>query len=167
MENEIWKDVVGWEGLYRVSNMSRLYSTKNNIILKPGVGGKGYHYVTLYGNGSSRGFAVHRLVLIAFVGPCPEGVEACHYDNNKINNKLENLRWDTPINNKKLDIRGPHYCIPIGERVGSAKLTEKEVREIRRLGKMGMKHSEISKLVNKIHPRHLSNIIRRTCWKHI
>lgn len=38
---------------------------------------------------------VHRLVLTAFVGPCPEGMEACHNDGDKLNNRLDNLRWDT------------------------------------------------------------------------
>jgi len=62
----------------------------------------GYVYVTLYR--ASRKFTryVHRLVLESFVGPCPEGMEACHYpDKTRSNNRLRNLRWDTRPENHK------------------------------------------------------------------
>jgi HNH endonuclease len=48
---------------------------------------------------------VHTLVLQAFVGPCPAGMEACHYDGDKANNKLGNLRWDTKRANELDAIR--------------------------------------------------------------
>jgi hypothetical protein len=41
------------------------------------------------------------LVLEAFVGPCPDGLEACHWDDDPTNNRLSNLRWDTSIANKR------------------------------------------------------------------
>ena len=46
-----------------------------------------------------RDFRVHRLVLEAYVGPCPKGLEGCHFDDNKTNNHLSNLEWDTPSTN--------------------------------------------------------------------
>lgn len=56
----------------------------------------GYVRVTFYIDCKRTYHSVHRLVLEAFVGPCPEGMEACHYpDNDRTNNRLENLRWDT------------------------------------------------------------------------
>lgn len=48
---------------------------------------------------------VHRLVLEAFVGPCPEGMEGCHIDGDGTNNRLDNLRWDTHVGNVKDSIR--------------------------------------------------------------
>lgn len=50
-------------------------------------------------------YRVHRLVLTAFVGPCPEGLEGCHNDSNPTNNYLANLRWDTPSANRRDAVR--------------------------------------------------------------
>ncbi len=66
------------------------------------IDGTGYRFVRLYRDGRSRGFRVHRLVLEAFVGPAPPGMEGCHYpDHNKANNRLGNLRWDTHAENSR------------------------------------------------------------------
>ena len=52
--------------------------------------------VTLCHKGTRKAFTVHRLVLLAFVGPCPKGMQGCHFpDRNPGNNQLSNLRWDT------------------------------------------------------------------------
>lgn len=54
---------------------------------------------------------VHRLVLLAFVGPCPQGMECCHGDGNPENNNVENLRWGTRSENVADMIRhGTHVC---------------------------------------------------------
>lgn len=56
----------------------------------------GYQRVQLcYGPVIRKDTYVHRMVLETFVGPCPEGLEACHNDGNPLNNRLDNLRWDT------------------------------------------------------------------------
>jgi hypothetical protein len=69
----------------------------------------GYLYVNLKRVGSQSQRAVHRLVLEAFVGPCPPGMEGCHNDGDQLNNRLDNLRWDTPSNNKLDSVRhGTH-----------------------------------------------------------
>jgi hypothetical protein len=53
---------------------------------------------------------VHRLVLEAFVGPCPEGMVGCHNDGDPLNNRLDNLRWDTPSNNERDKwVHGTHH----------------------------------------------------------
>ena len=62
----------------------------------------GYRRVALLRDGKTCFRLVHNLVLEAFVGPCPPGMEACHYpDHDKANNHLENLRWDTHAENMK------------------------------------------------------------------
>jgi hypothetical protein len=75
------------------------------------------------GRPERRNFGVHRLVLMAFVGPCPEGMEACHApDPDPRNNRLNNLRWDTATENSRDVLRyGRHH---------SSRLTEAEVRDI-------------------------------------
>jgi hypothetical protein len=58
-------------------------------------------WVNLQLAGEGHAERVHRLVLLAFVGPCPKGMEACHWDDNPGNNHLSNLRWDTSLANKR------------------------------------------------------------------
>ena len=76
---------------------------------------------------------VHRLILEAFVGPCPEGMEACHNDGDPENNRPENLRWDTRAENCRDKIRHGTTPSQAGEANPSAKLTTDDVREIHRM----------------------------------
>ena len=91
---EIWKDVVGYEGYYQVSNMGRVYSFKTNKILKQSVA-RGYLQVGLLDNGKQKTGIVHRLVAEAFLPnennyPCVN-----HKDENRKNNNVSNLEWCT------------------------------------------------------------------------
>ena len=102
---EQWLPVPGFNG-YEVSNfgkvrsLDRWVSAKDNRKprfwagqeLTPGTSNASGHLRVVL---NRRSYYVHRLVLTAFVGPCPEGMEACHNDGNPRNNALENLRWDT------------------------------------------------------------------------
>jgi len=71
---------------------------------------EGYRCVTLYRNdGKPTKVLVHHLVLEAFVGPRPPGKEGCHWDNNRANNYIENLRWGTRSDNMQDSVRhGTH-----------------------------------------------------------
>lgn len=102
---EIWKDVIGYEGLYQVSNLGRIKSlprngtVKNTIILR--TDGKLYDVVRLRKNDIPKPFLVHRLVAIAFIPnqlnkPCVN-----HIDGIKHNNMLSNLEWVTRSENEK------------------------------------------------------------------
>lgn len=72
---------------------------------------------------------IHHLVLEAFVGPCPEGMQCRHLDGNKENNHLSNLAWGTPIENAADKLR--HGTSLDGERNHQTRLTTKQVKEIR------------------------------------
>lgn len=92
--NEIWKDVIGYEGLYVVSNFGNVKNSKSNRMLKQ-ENAKGYKRVTLRKNNTARHFTVHRLVATAFLEnpydyPCIN-----HIDENTSNNRLDNLEWCT------------------------------------------------------------------------
>lgn len=92
--------------------------------LKPRTKKSGHAYVNL-GKGTENERSVHRMVLEAFVGPCPEGMEACHGDGNASNNSLSNLRWDTHKSN--MDDRNRHGTSNRGQRHGMAKLSADDV----------------------------------------
>jgi predicted XRE-type DNA-binding protein len=97
---------------------------------------KGYRVVTLRRAGVAYDRLVHRLILECFVGPCPDGKEACHDpDPRRDNNALTNLRWDTPKANQA--DRKKHGTSNEGERHGLAKLTEEQVRLIVSLCEQG------------------------------
>lgn len=103
--SEQWKPVPGYEGIYEVSDHGRVARLKANttpFLLKPSETQYGYARVTLSKQGVGNQFMIHRLVLLAFVGPCPNGMEACHFpDQNRKNNNLKNLRWDTKKGNRR------------------------------------------------------------------
>ena len=79
---------------YSVSTLGRVKGPRG-LLRTPACKARGYEYVQAGG----RQRAVHHLVLITFVGPCPQGLEACHADDDRRNNRLSNLRWDTHQSN--------------------------------------------------------------------
>lgn len=91
---EIWKDIEGYEGLYQVSNMGRVKSLKNDIILKPYIL-RGYEKVLLYKNKKRKHFQIHRLVAMAFIPNPDNKPQVNHKDENKTNNCVDNLEWCT------------------------------------------------------------------------
>ena len=121
MMEEIWKDIEGYEGIYQVSNLGRVRSldrlvpaacalSKGNqvvnylrkgVILKPHIAGKsGYQYVALSIGDKPKYCRVHRLVACAFI-PNPDNLpEVNHIDEDKSNNRVDNLEWVTHIQNE-------------------------------------------------------------------
>jgi hypothetical protein len=88
--------------------------------------------VQLWKQGVLTGTRIHRLVLEAFVGPCPEGMECRHHpDRDPANNRLENLRWGTRTENVADMKRDGTQFVARGELCGKAKLTAERVLEMR------------------------------------
>lgn len=101
---ELWKPIKGYEGIYEISSLGRVKSLprkyrKTEKFLSTRPDKKGYHRAALTKNGKARERKVHQLVLEAFVGPRPKGTQACHWDDDRTNNSVENLRWGTPSEN--------------------------------------------------------------------
>jgi hypothetical protein len=104
-----WRPVTGHEGLYEVSSDGQVRSVDRAVrhssgggtyvlhgrVLKPQASGNGYLVVKLSRDGKALTRNIHTLVLEAFSGPCPPGMEACHGDGDRANPALSNLRWDT------------------------------------------------------------------------
>lgn len=135
-EAEEWRPILGFEGFYEVSDQGRVRSLDR--ILSDGRRWRGqvmrtqivdrYEQLVLSRNGQSAR-NVHVLALEAFRGERPIGMEVCHGNGISTDNRLENLRWDTPKSNAA--DRETHGRTARSERNGSAKLTSDEVRDIR------------------------------------
>lgn len=110
MENEIWKDIKGYEGLYRISDKGRVKSVERTVRIADNLGGVrlkretimaqetgkfGYHRVCLSKNGKGKKHLVHRLVAEAFVDNPMSYPQINHKDENKDNNAASNLEWCT------------------------------------------------------------------------
>lgn len=92
---EIWKDIVDYEGLYQVSNFGRVKSLwfGQERIMKPYKNKKGYLQLILCKEGKQKHLYVHRLVAQAFIDNPDNLPEVNHRDENKENNRVENLEW--------------------------------------------------------------------------
>lgn len=99
-----WRGIPGWEGLYSVSDSGLVRSDRRQIVLSPmwmGRKSKQYAAVALYRGGTRQCYKVHALVLLAFVGPRPDGLKGCHRDDDPKNNTLPNLYWGTQADNQR------------------------------------------------------------------
>lgn len=114
---EYWKPIPGYIGLYEVSSFGRVRSLdrlidnhrgvyiKKGRILKLSVTTCGYIFLHLYKDGSKKMFLVHRLVWLAFNGTVPEGLQVNHINEDKTDNRLENLNLMTPKENMNYGTR--------------------------------------------------------------
>ena len=122
--------------------------------------GSQYVVVCMRQNGRMVQHYMHRLVLAAFVGPCPPGQEACHNDGDTANNCLENLRWDTRQNNHADKQR--HGTAPIGANNSQARVTQQHIDQILSLPR-SMTQKVIGAIVG-LAPTTVSKIRRGAHW---
>lgn len=113
-EQEIWMDVVGFEGRYRVSNMGRILNVVRNRTLKAAYDADGYLQVSLYNGVKGITTKVHRIVLIAFKGIDNSNPVVNHMNSIRNDNRLCNLEWTTVKENNR-------YAFKVGNRGGGEK----------------------------------------------
>lgn len=113
---------------------------------------------------NTKNYYLHHLILMAFVGPRPKGMECRHLDDNPRNNKLTNLKWGTREDNM-MD-RARNGIDNKGSRNGMSKLTEDKVRQIKRKIRMGARLSQLAIEFN-ISRENLTGIRRGRTWSHV
>lgn len=151
LEEECWKAVPDYEGIYEISDRGRVRSLDRigfrgwsfkGKVLSPIPHSGGYLCVGLWVDGKGKSCYIHRLVALVFLGPCPEGMQVHHHDGQKTNNNLANLHYVTPAENIRhafnaglIEPPPPPYLR--GEDHGQSKLTETDIREIRQTYESG------------------------------
>ena len=169
--DEIWRDVVGYEGNYQVSNYGRVKSSYRglNRILRPTVNPDGYIYFRLSLQNNLKGKLAHILVATAFIDNPKNKIQVNHIDGLKWNNYVENLEWVTPSENQYHAYRTGLRKEPQGEERYNAKLTSKDVYFCRRVYKPRDKKFGVNALAQKfgVTPTAMSKIIRGKTYKNV
>lgn len=168
MEKETWRDIPGYEGLYQASTLGRVRSvdryikysngrevfTKGKMLSLTLSKGNGRLQVNLSKNGKVEKTRPYVLVMLAFVGECPDNMEICHINGVKTDDRLENLKYDTISENRIDNYR-------YGSKNNRGKLSIEEVLEIRKLYKTGdYTQVDIAKMYNVKHYT-IGRIIKR------
>lgn len=148
MENFLIKDVLGYEGLYFIDENGNVYSKRSwrgvkNRILTPSKNEYGYLRVFLTKNKKTKGITIHKLMSITFLGKRPKNKQVRHLDGNKENNKLSNLVYGTALQNS--EDRKYHNKTAFGEKIGTSKLSNEDVLDIRN---SNLSQKELSKIYN-------------------
>lgn len=181
MPVEEWRDIPGWDG-YQASSLGRVRSLDKYVLRRNRAGeyrafvrgrvlSPAPHYKQRYmkvcikgADGKPKTPYVHSLVCLAFHGRKPEGYDVAHSDGVKSNNRPDNLRWATRKDN--CADKWAHGTMVRGERSPSAKRTEKDVLEIRRLLSLGLNQTQVAKIVG-LDSRRVSEIASRKKWAYL
>lgn len=179
---EIWKDINGYEGIYQISNLGNLKSLDRECynsrygsfkreggLMKTPLNSDGYPYCTLSKNGVPRTYKVHRLVAEAFISKDDQKKFVNHKDGIKSNNKVSNLEWCTHSENIKHAFEIGLNKSKNGEDHYRAKLTKKDVLEIRKIfndPQNNLTKKEVAKKYG-VTDVSISYIVLRKTWKDI
>ncbi|MEU0912178.1 NUMOD4 domain-containing protein [Streptomyces althioticus] len=172
---EEWRSIPGFGG-YEASDRGRIrswrkagpgvgYRSNHPKVLKPKVDRYGYFALSLSREGVRVSCTVHRLVYLAFKGLIPDGLVIRHLDGDQTHNVPGNLSLGTVKDNKADSIK--HGTHAKGETSGLAKLSDAQVREIRRLWATGdYTQTEIGKRFGVVQQL-VSQIVHRQAWAHL
>lgn len=171
-----WREVPGFPG-YEVSSAGEVRSVtfrngktsfrrKAPLVMKTTRCGHGRMYpaLTLCRGGKVFTRRVHHVVLTAFHGERPSGMEAAHLNGDPTDNRAENLAWTTHKENVRMKER--HGTSQRGERGGRAVLTDGKVVEMRRLRSKGLLVRELAEVFG-VCKSQVSNIVKRRQWTHV
>lgn len=166
---EIWKDVIGYEGLYQVSNLGNVKSLGNEFsrkerLLKLSFQSKGYLTVVLQKDAKRKMVLVHRLVAEHFILNIYNKPQVNHINGIKTNNRVENLEWVSHREN--LDHAINNDLTLKGEKNKKSKLKDVDVIEIHSLLQKGTTTKELSETYNVSYST-IDGIRTNKYWKHL
>lgn len=166
---EVWKDVKGFEGLYQVSNFGNVKRLISQRVFAERFIGRtidryGYVKRMLSKDGKNNYFTEHRLVAIAFIDNPNDKATVNHKNGIKTDNRVENLEWNTTIENHKHAI-DTGLKDQKGIKHHKCKLTEEQVVEIKKIG-FSQTRMSLSKRYG-VSRTNILGIIRGQFWKHI
>lgn len=173
MTTECWKPIAGYDGFYEISDHGAVRSLDRKTsdgrqvkgrVLSQSTGKYGHKSVCLYLDGLEERRCVQPMVLTAFRGPRPEGMEAAHDNGEAGDNRVDNLRWDAPIGNNADKYR--HGTAPLGEKNHKAKLDTNKVSGIFQDRRDGMLVHEIADK-RGVCKQHVSDILNGKRWQHL
>ena len=180
MTNEIWKPIPGFGGHYEASSLGNVRSKDRIVVRKNPKTGKqteffykakmlspcssdkyGHQVVHISFDSKKKNVFVHTMILLAFVGERPDGMECCHINGEPTDNRPENLRWDTHYaNNQDRKLHGMYVT---GQNHPMATLSEKNILAIRSSGKSNKELRQIYPISNS----QMHRILTRQSWKHL
>ena len=166
LPNENWRPIKGFKK-YLISDHGRVMSLCRNrpLIRKHEIDKDGYKRISLYIGNNCFHKTMHRLVLEAYKGPCPDGCESSHINNDRTNNHIGNLTWETHRQN--LDRKKEHGTFQRGERHGMTKLSNVQVANIKKSLKRGALNQRQIAYFAGVSSNIVSNIKTGKTWKHI
>lgn len=143
---EEWREVPGYPA-YEVSEHGTVRRCKDNVLRIPYVTIWGYQYLCLRNNGKKQAMGINRIVALAFLGQPPSPKHhAAHFDGDKANNHVSNIRWATRSENERDKVR--HGRSNRGEGHGRHKLTKDDVIKVRELLSKRISHNDIAECFN-------------------
>ncbi|KKL13806.1 hypothetical protein LCGC14_2522080 [marine sediment metagenome] len=172
---EKWKPIPKFSR-YEASTKGRLRSVNYKrsgkiIILKPALANGYLKTMLLRDDGKYKSWCVHTFVALTFLGIRPSGLQIDHLDGNKQNNRPDNLEYVTHSVNCLRSFKNGQQQPKRGSLNGHAKLTEKDVKEIREIANTGGRYYGRRKLAQKygVCEAHIKDIVnrRRNVWYHV
>lgn len=165
-DEQVWKDIIGYEGLYQISNFGNVINVKTKKPLKGKKDKKGYLCVVLYSNGKRKEHKRHRLVALNFIPNPFNKPEVNHKDGDKANNYVDNLEWATTKENINHAVQHNLINDRKGESHNLSKLKNADVLEIANLLKEGYKPVTVAKMF-MVDRTTVSNIKHGKTWSHL
>jgi len=167
---EIWKDIKGYEDKYRISNLGRVMSLKNKfgnreLILRQYTS-NGYCHFTMCKDSKLKMSRTHQIVAQTFIENPDNKPYVNHIDGDKRNNFVENLEWCTAKENVIHAYKLGLTSMNKGEDHYLAKLTERDVLEIKKYKGSKIKYKDISKIYG-VNKNTIGSIIKGKTWKHL
>ena len=162
----MWKDIVGYENVYQVSNYGNVRNIKKGNMLTPSPEKKGYLRVSLWKDGGYKTKKVHRLVCECFLDNLNNKSQVNHIDGIKTNNNVNNLEWVTNDENVKHKVKLDLTHKPRGTKNGRCTISENTARSILTDVKDGKSILDIT-IKYKVSRNIVTNIKYKKAWKHI